>query len=72
MRSARLHMLGAMVLLTAHMAFPAALTAQGTAKPVLHGRHWVAITGKPLGATAGAMMFQKGGNAVDRIFPPPR
>ncbi len=39
--------------------------AQRTAKPVLHGRHWVAITGKPLGATAGAMMFQKGGNAVD-------
>src|SRR4249920_706411 len=34
-------------------------------KPVLHGRHWVAITGKPLGATAGAMIFQKGGNAVD-------
>ncbi|MGD8868768.1 MAG: gamma-glutamyltransferase, partial [Gemmatimonadales bacterium] len=33
--------------------------------PVLHGRHWVAITGKPLGATAGAMMFNKGGNAVD-------
>jgi gamma-glutamyltranspeptidase/glutathione hydrolase len=38
---------------------------QRTAKPVLHGRHWVAITGKPLGATAGAAMFQKGGNAVD-------
>jgi gamma-glutamyltranspeptidase / glutathione hydrolase len=38
---------------------------QETAKPVLHGRHWVAITGKPLAATAGAMMFQKGGNAVD-------
>ena len=38
---------------------------QRTAKPVLHGRHWVAITGKPLGATAGAMIFQKGGNAVD-------
>jgi gamma-glutamyltranspeptidase/glutathione hydrolase len=36
-----------------------------TAKPVLHGRRWVAITGKPLAATAGAMMFQKGGNAVD-------
>ena len=36
-----------------------------TAKPVLHGRHWVAITGKPLGATVGAMTFQKGGNAVD-------
>src|SRR5207245_1254062 len=36
-----------------------------THKPVLHGRHWVAITGKPLGATAGAMMLQRGGNAVD-------
>ena len=34
-------------------------------KPVLHGRHSVAITGKPLGATAGATIFQKGGNAVD-------
>ncbi len=65
MRSARMHMLGAMALLTAGMAFPMALTAQRTAKPVLHGRHWVAITGKPLGATAGAIMFQKGGNAVD-------
>lgn len=40
-------------------------TAQRTQKPVLHGRHWVAITGKPLAATAGALMFQKGGNAVD-------
>jgi gamma-glutamyltranspeptidase/glutathione hydrolase len=39
--------------------------AQRTQKPALHGRHWVAITGKPLAATAGAMMFQKGGNAVD-------
>lgn len=36
-----------------------------TAKPVLHARHWLAITGKPLAATAGAMMYQKGGNAVD-------
>jgi gamma-glutamyltranspeptidase/glutathione hydrolase len=36
-----------------------------TEKPVLHGNHWVAITGKPLGATAGAMIFLKGGNAVD-------
>jgi gamma-glutamyltranspeptidase/glutathione hydrolase len=39
--------------------------ARAAVKPVLHGRHWVAITGKPLAATAGAMMFQKGGNAVD-------
>ncbi|MCI0572526.1 MAG: gamma-glutamyltransferase, partial [Myxococcaceae bacterium] len=38
---------------------------QQTQKPPLHGRHWMAITGKPLAATAGAMMFQKGGNAVD-------
>jgi len=36
-----------------------------TWKPPLHGRHWMAITGKPLGATAGAMTFQRGGNAVD-------
>ena len=39
--------------------------AQRTEKPVLHGRHWVAITGKPLGATAGARLFHQGGNAVD-------
>jgi gamma-glutamyltranspeptidase/glutathione hydrolase len=38
---------------------------QRTAKPVLHGKHWVAITGKPLAATAGATIFAKGGNAVD-------
>jgi len=43
---------------------PVSASAQ-TAKPVLHGSHWVAITGKPLGATAGAMIFQRGGNAVD-------
>ncbi len=36
-----------------------------TEKPVLHGRHWVAITGKPLAATAGARIFINGGNAVD-------
>src|SRR5215203_877872 len=39
--------------------------AQQTQKPVLHGRNWMAITGKPLAATAGAAIFQKGGNAVD-------
>lgn len=37
----------------------------GTQKPALHGRHWMAITGKPLAATAGATIFNKGGNAVD-------
>jgi gamma-glutamyltranspeptidase / glutathione hydrolase len=45
---------------------PAAGFAQmRTQKPPLHGAHWMAITGKPLAATAGAMIFQKGGNAVD-------
>ena len=41
------------------------LQAQQTQKPPLHGKDWVAITGKPLSATAGSMVFQKGGNAVD-------
>ena len=36
-----------------------------TQKAPLHAKHWLAITGKPLSATAGAMMYQKGGNAVD-------
>ena len=36
-----------------------------TVKPPLHGQHWVAITGKPLAATAGARVFMQGGNAVD-------
>ncbi|RAJ05032.1 gamma-glutamyltranspeptidase/glutathione hydrolase [Chitinophaga skermanii] len=38
---------------------------QATQKPPLHGKHWMAITGKPLAATAGSMIFQQGGNAVD-------
>lgn len=45
------------------LAMPA--FAQRTQKPPLHGSHWMGITGKPLAATAGAMIFQKGGNAVD-------
>lgn len=36
-----------------------------TQKPPLHGKHWMAVTGKPLAATAGAMTFSKGGNAID-------
>lgn len=39
--------------------------AQSTQKPPLHGKNWMAITGKPLAATAGSIVFQKGGNAVD-------
>ncbi len=47
------------------LVIPAVSVAQQTAKPPLHGRHWIAITGKPLAATAGAAIFQQGGNAVD-------
>jgi gamma-glutamyltranspeptidase/glutathione hydrolase len=39
--------------------------ATSTQKPPLHGRHWAAITGKPLGAAAGAKIFERGGNAID-------
>src|SRR5216110_444193 len=58
MRAVSLLVLGSILI-------PAAALAQRTQKPVLHGRHWMAITGKPIAATAGAMIFQKGGNAVD-------
>jgi gamma-glutamyltranspeptidase/glutathione hydrolase len=54
----------ALALAIASVAAPAA-RADKPHKPVLHGQHWVAITGKPLGAQAGAMIFQRGGNAVD-------
>ena len=50
----------AALLLLATTAF-----AQKTQKPPLHGAHWMAVTGKPLAATAGAMIFERGGNAVD-------
>jgi len=53
------------LLLAAFIFASSSLSPGRTEKPVLHGRHWVAITGKPLAATAGAMIFQKGGNAVD-------
>ena len=46
------------------LMFSAAAGAD-TQKPILHGKHWVAITGKPLGASAGARIFYQGGNAVD-------
>ena len=36
-----------------------------TQKPAIMARKWVAVTGKPLAATAGARMFERGGNAVD-------
>jgi len=39
--------------------------AQSTVRPKLYGKHWMALTGKPLAATAGALTFSRGGNAVD-------
>jgi gamma-glutamyltranspeptidase/glutathione hydrolase len=60
---------GALVLLATSilglLAVAATPAPPRTVKPVLYGRHWVAITGKPLAATAGALVFAKGGNAVD-------
>lgn len=53
-----------LVTISAALALVPAAQAR-TVKPVLHGKQWVAITGKPLAATAGAMIFQRGGNAVD-------
>lgn len=41
------------------------INAQKTQKPPLHGKHWMAITGKPLAAESGAKIFERGGNAVD-------
>ena len=53
------------VLATLLAAASFAVPAQKTHKPPLHGQDWMAVTGKPLGATAGAQVFMKGGNAVD-------
>src|SRR6187402_207996 len=47
------------------LIFSLPLQAQQTQKPPLHGKNWMAITGKPLAAEAGSIIFQKGGNAVD-------
>ena len=46
------------------LVISSALLAQQTQKPPLHGKNWMAITGKPLAATAGAKIFDRGGNAV--------
>jgi hypothetical protein len=56
-------LIAALLGLLAQISAPA--MAQRTVKPVLHGSHWMAITGKPLAATAGALTFNRGGNAVD-------
>jgi gamma-glutamyltranspeptidase / glutathione hydrolase len=43
----------------------AQVEGKGTHRPPLHARHWMALTGKPLAATAGAKTFERGGNAID-------
>src|SRR6266567_802095 len=55
----------AFIIIITSLTMPNNLFSQRTQKPILYGRHWVAVTGKPIAATAGAMTFQKGGNAVD-------
>src|SRR5688572_11525613 len=57
----------AVVLVLALLAATPALwvASAATQKPPLHARKWLAITGKPLAATAGARIFERGGNAVD-------
>jgi gamma-glutamyltranspeptidase/glutathione hydrolase len=45
--------------------FTLSVSAQQTQKPMLYGTSWMAVTGKPMAATAGSMIFQQGGNAVD-------
>ncbi|MBN1271145.1 MAG: gamma-glutamyltransferase [Candidatus Aminicenantes bacterium] len=57
--------LGAILLMACVLLILSLPVQARTEKPILHGRHWVAITGKPLAATAGALIFAKGGNAVD-------
>ncbi len=47
------------------LLWPALSWSQSTQKPILHAKEWLAITGKPLGATAGAKIFTQGGNAID-------
>jgi gamma-glutamyltranspeptidase/glutathione hydrolase len=62
--SVRIHAAAAASILA--LAFcTSAIAQEKTQKPPLHGSHWMAITGKPLAATAGARMFERGGNAVD-------
>jgi len=59
------HASALMLMAATLLAGPGVSLAQDTGRPVLMGKHWIAVTGKPQGATAGAMMFQQGGNAVD-------
>ncbi|HEX6408056.1 MAG TPA: gamma-glutamyltransferase [Gemmatimonadales bacterium] len=57
-----IHLLGALCSSATPLV---AQQTERTQKPPLHAKHWLAITGKPLAATAGALIFAQGGNAVD-------
>ena len=52
-------------IVSASVIFGGPMAQTRTQKPPLHGRHWMAVTGKPVAATAGAKIFEQGGNAVD-------
>lgn len=54
-----------LIVLATAISFCINAQSQATQKPPLHGKNWMAITGKPLAATAGSIVFQQGGNAVD-------
>jgi gamma-glutamyltranspeptidase/glutathione hydrolase len=56
---------GTVFVVLVFLLIPMNFYSQRTQKPILYGRHWVAVTGKPIAATAGARIFMKGGNAVD-------
>jgi gamma-glutamyltranspeptidase / glutathione hydrolase len=53
------------VALGASAVFGGPAAQSRTQKPPLYGQHWMAVTGKPIAASAGARIFQQGGNAVD-------
>jgi gamma-glutamyltranspeptidase/glutathione hydrolase len=68
MRSVRSPWSGDLILLAACLCLAESVPAQepkSALKPAIHGNHWMAIAGKPLSATAGALIFERGGNAVD-------
>jgi len=52
-------------IVSASVIFGGPMAQSRTQKPPLYGRHWMAVTGKPVAATAGAKIFEQGGNAVD-------
>src|SRR5579863_5221514 len=52
-------------MVSASVIFGGPMAQARTQKPPLYGRHWMAVTGKPIAATAGAKIFEGGGNAVD-------